>query len=150
MKIYSLLTIAFVFIALPVMADEIYKWVDSNGKVHFSDVPQARAAEKVKIKQTNLADAVEPIERVQVNNRQAKEVQDNSTAVPEISTRQQQLDKESADNEKCFRRYGVSCKALAHAQKQNAQRRNATGSQSSGGRPAEVGGRNGSRSGRNY
>ena len=32
-------------IITPTMADEIYKWVDDNGQLHFSDVPRDGATE---------------------------------------------------------------------------------------------------------
>ncbi len=46
---FTLLTTALA-ISPPLMADEIYKWVDENGKVHFSDTkPESEAVEKIDI-----------------------------------------------------------------------------------------------------
>jgi hypothetical protein len=42
---HKLIPLIGLLIFTPVMADEIYKWVDENGQIHFSDVPQEGATE---------------------------------------------------------------------------------------------------------
>jgi hypothetical protein len=47
-KLIPLLTLVF---AMPSLADGIYKWVDENGQVHYTDVPQESPdAVEVKVK----------------------------------------------------------------------------------------------------
>jgi hypothetical protein len=48
-------TLFLLFIIFPVQA-EIYKWVDANGKTHFSDKPLGEKVEEIKIK---LSPAIE-------------------------------------------------------------------------------------------
>jgi hypothetical protein len=42
---HKLIPLIGLLIFTPVMADEIYKWADENGQVHYSDVPQEGATE---------------------------------------------------------------------------------------------------------
>jgi hypothetical protein len=42
---HKLIPLIGLLIFMPVMADEIYKWVDEYGQVHYSDVPQDGATE---------------------------------------------------------------------------------------------------------
>ncbi len=42
---HKLIPLIGLLVFMPVMADEIYKWVDENGQSHFSDVPQEGATE---------------------------------------------------------------------------------------------------------
>jgi hypothetical protein len=44
---YLLATILLIFSSTWVMADEIYRWTDENGKVHFGDRPRGTEAEAV-------------------------------------------------------------------------------------------------------
>ena len=56
-----LLTIAFVLSLCPcgVASAEVFKWVDANGKVHFSDrPPSARSAAKVDVSAVNSYEVV--------------------------------------------------------------------------------------------
>jgi len=52
MKIF-ILTLLTVLLAMPAQA-EIYKWVDHNGTIHFSDKPTSEQARKVQIRETGI------------------------------------------------------------------------------------------------
>ncbi|MCH4293080.1 DUF4124 domain-containing protein [Shewanella sp. 3B26] len=43
-------------LAQPALAENVYKWVDKDGKVHFGDRPQSDTAEEVKPKKGKNAD----------------------------------------------------------------------------------------------
>ncbi len=52
--------LAVVFLAAPSMADEVYKTVDENGNVVFTDSPpKDKPAEKIELKETNIQPPVE-------------------------------------------------------------------------------------------
>jgi len=55
----SILLLLFAYVTLPnILHAEIYRWVDANGKVHFSDKPsQSHSSEEVKL-QINTYSAV--------------------------------------------------------------------------------------------
>ena len=42
---HKLIPLISLLIFTPVMADEIYKWADEDGQIHYSDVPKEGAAE---------------------------------------------------------------------------------------------------------
>ena len=54
----NFLLLSFLALALPLEAAQLYKWVDADGKVHYSDKPPAGnvSAEKQKIKKLQNVD----------------------------------------------------------------------------------------------
>lgn len=56
----SILILAGLAISLAAASQEIYRWVDKNGVVHFSDQPGAPNAELITVLEPNISDAQEP------------------------------------------------------------------------------------------
>lgn len=54
---------------VPAVAGELYKWVDENGTVHFSDRKQVEEAEPVELEPLNVATPVESATRVTMESR---------------------------------------------------------------------------------
>lgn len=45
----TLIAVLVLILATPALADEVYKWVDENGVVHYTDKPPSRDAEPAKL-----------------------------------------------------------------------------------------------------
>lgn len=98
---------------------EVYKWIDEDGKVNYSDIPKGEAAEKVIVSETNIAEPVIIAEPAEDNNQDDKSVE--VTPAPELTERQKRLEAERAAEEKCQRYYGVSCNAVSRMLQQRRQ-----------------------------
>ncbi len=53
----STLITAFIFFVTSLASAEVYKWIDADGKIHYSDKKINKSAEKVDIKQNIANDA---------------------------------------------------------------------------------------------
>ena len=49
-----LLTLAALVLLATAVHAKIYKWVDENGSIHFSDKPYSQDAKEVKVKRTGI------------------------------------------------------------------------------------------------
>lgn len=90
--IINIFILTFPFIISNTTYAEVYKWVDENGKVHFSQTPPDNSAEKVEI--NNNESTVDD-----VDNRSAKQKEQKYLEY----LRQERLDKEenkAKENEK--------------------------------------------------
>lgn len=90
---------------------EVYKWIDEEGKVNYSDIPKDQASEKVIVSETNIAEPVKIAEPPEDDNQDNESTE--VTPVPELTERQKRLEAERAAEEKCQRYYGVSCSAVS-------------------------------------
>src|SRR5450756_1383701 len=70
MKSIILLLACLTAVSLSVQAGELYRWVDSSGIVHYSDVPSADAE---KIDSRKFSEAVAPSENVPYETRRAQQ-----------------------------------------------------------------------------
>lgn len=118
MKRYLSLMVMAALWSNPSGSGEVYKWIDDEGKVNYSDIPRGQASEKVIVSETNIAEPVKIAEPTEDNNQDNKSLK--ITPIPEFTERQQRLEAERAAEEKCQRYYGVSCGAVSRM----LQRRN--------------------------
>ena len=70
-------SVSFIFLLLmssllitPVLAQEaaVYRWVDENGNVHFSDMPRNKNAKLFFVRQNNASEPAVSAEEVEQNN----------------------------------------------------------------------------------
>jgi len=73
-------------------ATEIYKWVDENGDIHYSDTPQSRLAEKIDIRPKPDAEKIEQAKQREAILRKAAE--DLQSSREQRQTRQREAKRE--------------------------------------------------------
>lgn len=88
--IVSVITIAF---AIPASA-ELYKWVDENGKVHFTDKPAHPSAETIEVEQQKMIGQDDNVRGI---NDRVKRLRQSESEVQAIEDNARRQKKDQAD-----------------------------------------------------
>lgn len=72
-KVHYIILISLLFCALPLMAQTVYSWKDSNGVVHYSQQPPASGEYQLINIRTNLATTVSAQQNAQAGTSNSKD-----------------------------------------------------------------------------
>lgn len=107
MKYYTISIAGLVLACATASASDVFKWVDSQGKVHYGDRPQGGAAQTLKIAPTPAVD--ESLrQRRETPNKQPKQDEEEKKKPGQITSAkeaQEQITKNCADAKRRLEKY---------------------------------------------